>query len=102
MQKLQIKAQRALNGQFFYYATKDQNTAVFPTFEAARLYGWRKIKRERKEASAFAMLCNISMNFLSVKDAELVQKLKHSKAVGISPRQYGYLKGIYERQERAW
>jgi hypothetical protein len=101
-QKLFIKAQKSITGGWFYIATQDKTTTCYSSFEAARQYGWKKLKRMQKEASAFAMISQISVNLLSVKDAELVNKLKNTKCASITPRQYGYLKGIYERQERAW
>ncbi len=102
MQKLHIKAQKALNGRWFYIATADSGTTCYADFEGARQYAWKKLKRARKEASALSMVLNVSINLLSMQERDLIFKLQNSKCAGITPRQYGYLKGIYERQERAW
>ena len=103
MIKLRIKAQKTTNGGYFFIVTSDSITPIaFETFEGARIYAEKKLKRARKEASAYAMLQGISINLLSFKDMDLALKLLKNKCAGISPRQYGYLKGIYDRQQREW
>jgi hypothetical protein len=106
MTKYSIKSSTSLTGELFWVVkvTTDNKISVtsFATFDGASESVRKRILRERKESSAFSMVKNISINLLSHKDAELVNKLKSSFCLGITPRQYGYLKGIYERQERSF
>jgi hypothetical protein len=81
-----------INNTLEYFA--DFNTALH------RLN--KLIKRVYKEASAYSMARTISANLLSIDEGALVRKLCKSKCKGITPKQYGYLKGIHERQEREW
>lgn len=74
----------------------------FDNFEAACKHVEKAIKRARKEASAFSMVSTIAVNLLSVQDRGLVDKLVKGKCRGITKAQYGYLRGIHERQEREW
>ena len=74
----------------------------FLSFEAATLEAVKQYKRFYKESSAFSMVENIGANLLSARDQEFVAKLNKNKCKGITKRQYGYIKGIHERQEREW
>lgn len=74
----------------------------FLSFEAAATEAKKRWKRYYKESAAFAMLGNISRNLLSIDELALVQSLHRTKCRGITKAQYGYLKGIHERQEREW
>lgn len=74
----------------------------FNNFPAAVEYGRKLFKRYYKEMSAFAMTQTLAINLLSVIDLEFIKKLKKSSCKGITPKQYGYLKGIYERQKAEW
>jgi hypothetical protein len=74
----------------------------FLTFEAALKDMNKRLKRVYKEASAYSIARTISSNLLSIDEGTLVRKLNKSKCKGITPKQYGYLKGIHERQQREW
>ena len=100
--KIVSQAVNMFGGRFWKVSDGRGHYGVFTTFEAAKEHVDKKLKRSRKEASAYSMLQRISINLLSHKDAELVNKLLKTKCSGITPRQYGYLKGIHERQEREW
>jgi len=73
---------------------------IFEQYEGATNYALKIWKRYYKEQAAYSMLLGISINLLSVEEAEFYTKLSKSKCKGISKAQYGYLKGIHERQER--
>lgn len=75
---------------------------IFPTHAGAVTHANKIWKRYYKEQAAISMILKISANLLCVKDKEFVSKLSKQGAVGITPKQYGYLKGIFERQERVW
>ena len=102
MSKYKIKTQKAINGDYFFAVYRDGNTTAFPTFEGALNSVARRILRDRKEASAFGMVCNTSINLLSIHERQLIEKLQKTKCLGITQRQYGFLKGIYDRQQKAW
>lgn len=74
----------------------------FLSYEAATVEAKKRWKRFYKESAAFAMVMSISSNLLSIDEADLVRNLRASKCKGITKKQYGYLKGIHERQEREW
>lgn len=74
----------------------------FHTFDAAMTFLKKTLTRAYKEASAYSMARSISSNLLSIDEQALVRKLCKNKCKGITPKQYGYLKGIHERQEREW
>jgi hypothetical protein len=102
MNKYKIKAVKSLSGAFYFQVIEKGNTTAFSNFAAAKESVWRRLKRERKETSAFSMLVALSINLLSMQELSLYKKLAITSCKGISPRQYGYLKGIYERQDREW
>ena len=74
----------------------------FAEFDSALKHLNKTLKRCYKEASAYSMARSISSNLLSIDEGDLVRKLNKSKCKGITPKQYGYLKGIRERQQREW
>lgn len=77
-------------------------TERFNNPEAAQEYARKIFKRYVKESAAFSMVMQIAVNLLCQKDNEFINKLIKNKCKGISKAQYGYLKGIHERQERDW
>lgn len=74
----------------------------FLTFEGASEQAKKLWKKYYKESAAYAMAQNISINLLTVVDSEFVKTMVKRKCKGITKQQYGYLKGIHERQEREW
>jgi hypothetical protein len=74
-------------------------TEYFLFYEGARAR-WNKlcelVKREQK---ALDMLKKISMRLLSVREYHFIIHMDKSKCRKITKRQYGYLKGIWERQQ---
>lgn len=74
----------------------------FQSFEAAEREGKKIWKRYYKENAAFSMIEKIAQNILTIQELDFVRKLQRSRCKGISLKQYGYLKGIYERQQREW
>ena len=74
----------------------------FNSHNAAITFADKLWKRYYKEQGAYSMILNISINLLSNKDKELVEKLQKTNCRGITKRQYGYLVGIHERQVREW
>jgi hypothetical protein len=58
----------------------------------------RMMTRVWKEESAYSMVRTIRAIDLNVAEADLVRKLCKSKCRGITPKQWGYIKGIHERQ----
>lgn len=86
-----------------FWGVEEKNTTTFfSSHKSAWEYVRKKLLRARKEASAFSMVSTIAVNLLSVQDRGLIDKLIKSKCKGITKAQYGYLKGIHERQEREW
>lgn len=73
---------------------------IFSKHEGAIEYANKVWKRYYKEQAALSMVNSISLNLLDVKEIEFIKKVKATKCAGISKAQYGYIKGIYERQER--
>src|ERR1700685_461515 len=71
-------------------------------FDKARAHLNRAMTRAWKEASAYSMARTISSNQLSMAEADVVRKLCKTKCRGITPKQWGYIKGIHERQQREW
>ena len=74
----------------------------FDTFDVALKRLNKVLKRIYKESSAYSMARTLSSTGLSIDEGALVRKLNKSKCKGITPKQYGYLKGIHERQQREW
>lgn len=99
--KFKIKYQRTMFSGI-WVVTYGSNSVYFVESIGAQEYVRKKSKRILKESAAFARLQGIAVNLLSHEEFELVQKLKKTKCAGISPKQYGWLAGIYERQKRAW
>lgn len=100
--KIKIKAVKTVMGNYFWKVETPHNWNAFETNEGAFEYVRKYIKRYQKESSAASMVRILSVNLLSIKEAEFVYKLEKSNCKGITKRQYGYLKGIYERQQREW
>lgn len=69
---------------------------------AAYEYAKKAFKRYYKEQSAWSMARTIAVNLLNQRDEEFLIKIMSNKCKGITKGQYGYLKGIHERQEREW
>lgn len=101
--KIKIKANKSLVGGYFYTVlAPPHGKVVFETGEGALAYAHKFITRWQKESAAFSMVRQIGINLLNVADSCFIQKLQRNKCKGISKSQYGYLKGIYERQQREW
>lgn len=77
-------------------------TTDFNSNLAAITFADKQWKRYYKEQAAYSMLISLSINLLSIAEAMLHAKLLSTKCKGITKKQYGYLKGIHERQEREW
>ncbi len=78
------------------------NLHYYHTFDTAMIFLKKTLTRAYKEAAAYSMARTLSSTGLSIAEGALVRKLNKSKCKGITPKQYGYLKGIHERQEREW
>lgn len=101
--KLKIKCiQNPLWLQDVWQVSFNSTVANFNNPEAAFDYGRKTYKRYYKEQAAFSMLQTIAVNLLCIRDKEFIDKLLKTKCKGISKSQYGYLKGIHERQVREW
>jgi hypothetical protein len=101
MPKAKIYKSHTLYG---YVWTVDVGKArtYWDDFDKAMSWLKRALTREVKEAGAYSMARSISSNLLSIDEANLVRKLCKSKCRGITPKQWGYIKGIHERQQREW
>lgn len=82
--------------------TFDGKTERFNSHAAAILYANKVWKRFYKEQAAYSMIMTIAVNNLNQTELEFVTKLLQSRCKGITKKQYGYLKGIHERQVREW
>jgi hypothetical protein len=104
--KIKISSSPSLTGGLFWNVTITHNNIKQTTSycEPAGAYEFarKKLKRAFKEAAAYSRLLKISTNLLNTGELSLVKKLTKSKCAGISKAQYGYLTGIYERQQRDW
>jgi hypothetical protein len=76
--------------------------AWYVSYDAAAMEAEKRWKRFYKESAAKSMLDCVSHNLLNVADQMFISKLQRTKCKGITVAQYGYLKGIYERQQREW
>lgn len=74
----------------------------FNSHLAAVTYADKQWKRYYKEQAAFSMLSTIAYNLLSTQEQLFVLKLQDTKCKDITKKQYGYLKGIHERQQKEW
>jgi hypothetical protein len=99
---VQIRSNQCIVGGRYWYVKTPTTTTHYEHAEGAFTYAQKYLLRHRKEMSAFAMLDSISINLCSVEEADLIKKLKKNKCKGITKSQYGWLKGIYERQVREW
>ena len=95
--KLTIRKQGA-------YWNVDFNGAhrFYPDYLGAVTYADKTWRRYYKEQAAHSMLLALSANLLEADELALYTKLRKNKCAGITVKQYGYIKGIYERQKRAW
>lgn len=101
--KLKIKAiPTRTPGLFYWCVTTDKNTTNYSEYAGAYEYAKKYLKRYHKECSAYSMVQTLAFNLLESKEFELCKKLLKNKCKGITPKQYGYLKGIHERQKREW
>src|ERR1700692_1037988 len=82
--------------------TVNGSTEYFHDFNTAVGRMSKKLKRIYKESCAYSMARALSANTLSIDEQDFVRKMCKCKCAGISMKQYGYLKGIHERQEREW
>jgi hypothetical protein len=72
------------------------------SYDAAAIEATKRWLKFYRESAAKSKLDCISQNLLSVRDLDFVKKLHRSNCKGITKAQYGYLSGIYERQEKEW
>jgi hypothetical protein len=86
----------------YWKARFDNKHEWFRTFEAADLWARKEVKRWYKESAAYACLTGLRINQLTCREAEFYDKLYLNKCKGITKAQYGYLRGIHERQQREW
>lgn len=86
----------------YWKARFDGYNEWFMTFEAADIWVRKTMKRYYKESVAFSILGDIGVNLLSCRERELVDKLIKNRCKGITKKQYGWLRGIHERQQREW
>lgn len=101
--KISIKSSPSLiTGNIFWTVKTPTCTTSWPTHEGAFQFARKYILRYTKEHAAYSRVLEISMNTLSLNELQLVHKLLKTKCRGITPKQYGYLAGIYERQQREW
>lgn len=101
--KIEIKSVKTLiPGSFYWRVTIDNKTTNYADAAGAYTYAKKYLKRYYKESAAFSMLARISTNLLSEPELAIVKKLRRTRCKGLSPKQYGYLTGIYERQMREW
>lgn len=77
-------------------------TTDFNSNLAAITFADKQWKRYYKEQAAYSMLLTIAYNLLNSQDQLFVLKLKDTNCKSITKKQYGYLKGIHERQVREW
>ena len=73
---------------------------IFEQYEGATNYALKVWKRYYKEQAAYSMVRNLSVNLLTVEEKLFRDKLIKVSCKGITKSQYGYLKGIHERQDR--
>lgn len=77
-------------------------TYAFTSFVAAQIYAEKLVTRAYKEMVAYSIICHLETWLLPSREEELVVKLRDLKCIGITKRQYGYLRGIWERQKGKW
>jgi hypothetical protein len=94
--------QTLIPGGRFWTTTINGKATHYTDYDAAFKAISKRLKREYKEAAAYSRVMKVSINLLAIHEQEFVKKLQKSKCRGITPKQYGYLAGIFERQERAW
>ena len=102
MQKIQIRAVSLHSSGFFWSVVTPLGQTNYIHSAGAFTYAQKYCLKHRKEMSAFSILARIIVNLLTVEEAELVAALRKNSCKGITKAQYGWLVGIYERQERAW
>lgn len=101
--KLKIKAVETLTpGRFYWQVNFNGNTTAYCEYKAAEEAARKLLTRYFKESGAFAMVNNIAINMLSMRDADFITKMVKCKCKGITVKQYGFIKGIHERQQAAW
>lgn len=103
--KLKIKCiQNPLWITSVWDVTFADKTERFNSHLAAITYANKVWTRYYKEQAAFSMLQTIAVNMLCISngDFDLCSKLNKTNCVGITKRQYGYLVGIHERQQKEW
>jgi hypothetical protein len=102
MPQLKIAAASLHSNGFYWSVQTPQGWTYYEHSSGAFTYARKYMLRNRKEMSAFSMLNKISINLCTFDEAELIRKLIRNSCKGITKAQYGWLVGIYERQERAW
>ena|SRR5271165_7133225 len=99
--RAKIKKVKSLYGEIWQVSVPG-NSYHYYNFDTALKFLNRYITRAYKESSAYSMARTISSNMLTCDEQDLVRKLVKPKCRGITVKQYGYLKGIHERQQREW
>jgi hypothetical protein len=101
--KIQIKSVATLRpDQFYWRVTKDGVSTNYAEYEGAYAVVAKYLKRAYKECSGFSMVSSLNATLLSEQELSLITKLRRTRCKGITKPQYGYLKGIHERQVREW
>ena len=73
------------------------NNGIFMFPDGAFRY-WKQLEeKSNREEKARAIIGTINFRLLSTKDYKFAEKMFNSNCVAITKRQYGYLKGIQER-----
>lgn len=80
----------------------NKHETAFANYDAATEFALKIWKRYYKEQAAFARLESINPLKLSIRELDFYDDLSRTKCKGITKAQYGFLAGIYERQERKW
>lgn len=71
----------------------------FHFYEGALNWWLRVEKQVTREIKAWNLLRSISLQLCEVQESKLIHGLMKTACHNISKRQYGWLKGIYERQQ---
>jgi hypothetical protein len=88
----------------FYWSVihPNGNSTHYEKYEAAFAYVVKKLKRELKEQVAYSRALKISINLLALIERAFVTEMLKCKCIGITKKQYGWIAGIYERQQKEW
>jgi len=88
-------------GTKYWRASFNNKHEWFITLQAAMYWSMKEAKRWYKESAAYSMLRAVVQDRMTVREQDFIIHLP-AKCKGITKAQYGYLKGIHERQQREW